>query len=285
MDENLIFHYSSTEVLLKILGREHESLNENLKDTICLRATHAKFLNDPTEYELALSLLNQSLLMFEKANPKKIGVSEIFTKGNESGLISLAPGEPFLFALSENLDNLSMWQSYGLNGSGVAIGLDKKMLEAYASREPNTLFIPCSYNFDENISRLTAFWDSIYDKMPLYIQKGIIEGNDFFKFLKILGLCFSIKDYAYKDEKEWRLCKNEAFNENIKYRIRSGLIVPYIEHFVNKNIIKSIVIGPCADKELSKKSIMMALETFGYDLNKISLIISKVPYRQIVCSK
>jgi hypothetical protein len=281
MEKNLIFHYTSTEVLLKILSRGHESLtNENLKDKICLRATHAKFLNDPTEYELALSLLKQSLLSYEKENPNKTGVSQIFTKDNESDLISLAPGEPFLFALSENLDNLSMWQSYGLNGSGVAIGLDKKMLEDYGSDEPNTLFIPCSYDFNENISKLTTFWSSIYDKMPLYIQKGTIVGRDIFKFLKILGHCFSIKDNAYKDEREWRLCKNEAFKENIKYRIRSGLIIPYIEHFVSKDIINNIVIGPCADKELSKKSIIMALKTFGFDLNNISVTTSTVPFRQ-----
>jgi hypothetical protein len=116
--------------------------------------------------------------------------------------------------------------------------------------------------------------------MPLYIQKGTIVGRDIFKFLKILGHCFSIKDNAYKDEREWRLCKNEAFKENIKYRIRSGLIIPYIEHFVSKDIINNIVIGPCADKELSKKSIIMALKTFGFDLNNISVTTSTVPFRQ-----
>jgi len=280
MEYNLIFHYTSTEVLLKILSRGHESLTkEDFKDKICLRATHIKFLNDPTEYELALSLLEKSLLNYEKENPSKTGVSQIFTKDNKSDLISLAPGEPFLFSLSEDSDNLSMWRSYGINGSGVSIGLDKKMLEDYSKMEPNTLFAPCSYDFNKNISRLTTFWSSIYDKMPLFIQNGTIDGGDFLKFLRILGHCFSIKDNAYKEEREWRLCKNEAYKENIKYRIRSGLIIPYIEHFVSKDIIKNIVIGPCADKELSEKSILMALKTFGYDLKNISLTISKVPYR------
>lgn len=280
MQNNLIYHYTSTEVLLKILSRAHESLiKEDFKDKICLRATHAKFLNDPTEYELALSLLEQSLLNYENENPSKTGVSQVFTKESKLDLILLAPGEPFLFSLSEDSDNLSMWQSYGTNGSGVSIGLDKKMLEDYAEVVSNTLFTRCSYDFDENISSLTTFWSSIYDKMPLYIENRGMDGSDFLKFLRIVRHCFSIKDKAYKEEREWRLCKNEAFKENIKYRIRSGLIIPYIEHFFTTDIVKNIVIGPCADKELSEKSIIMALKTFGYDLKNISLTISKVPYR------
>ena len=281
-EDNLIFHYTSTETLLNILSRRHdkEHLNKN-KDNVCFRATHAKFLNDPTEYEFALTLLEKSLLKYEKENPGKNGVSQIFTKDSKSDLISLAPGEPFLFSLAEHSDNLSMWRAYGTDGSGVSIGLDKKMLNEYANAKDiyNTSFIQCSYGLNKNISRLTTFWSTLYDNMPLYIQKRAIEGRDFQKFLRILEHCFSIKSEAYKEENEWRLCTNEAFKKNIKYRIRSGLIIPYIEHYFIKDIIKRIVIGPCADKELSEKSIIMVLKTFGYNMNNISVIKSIVPYR------
>lgn len=281
-EDNLIYHYTSTDVLLSILSRKHEYSTEEQadknKDYICFRATHAKFLNDPTEYELALSLLKPSLLKYENENPEKNGVSQKFSNVDESRLISLAPGEPFLLALSELSDNLSMWRAYGLNGSGVSIGLEKKMLTEYGNKA-NTSFICCLYNKEENISLLSNFWSTIYDKMPLYIENGKIEGNDFFKFIKILRHCFSIKAEAYKEEKEWRLCKNEAFKEDIKYRIKSGLIIPYIEHYFSKDIIRRIIIGPSADSELSKKSIQMALKTYGYDETNISVMISKVPYR------
>ena len=282
-EDNLIFHYTSIEALFKILRREHESLTkENFKDKICLRATHAKFLNDPTEYELALSLLEQSLLNYEKENPSKNGLSRLIKEYDTSKLLLLAPpGEPYLFALSEHPDNLSMWRAYGINGTGVSIGLDKKMLFDYENENSNTLFSPCYYDLDENISRLSTFWSSIYDKMPLYINEGKIEGKtarDFLDFLKIIRHCFSIKSSAYIDEKEWRLCSLRT-PKDVKYRIRSGLIIPYIEHYFSKDIIKKIVIGPCVDIALSEKSIKMALETFRYDTKNISLTISKVPYR------
>jgi hypothetical protein len=283
MEDNMIYHYTSTEALLKILSRDHESVTkENYKNKVCLRATHAKFLNDPHEFELALTLLEKSLLKFEKENPSKNGLSRLIKEYDTSKLLLLAPpGEPYLFALSEHPDNLSMWRAYGINGTGVSIGLDKKMLFDYENENSNTLFSPCYYDLDENISRLSTFWSSIYDKMPLYINEGKIEGKtarDFQDFLKIIRHCFSIKSSAYIDEKEWRLCSLRT-PKDVKYRIRSGLLIPYIEHYFRKDIIKSIVIGPCSDAQLSERSIKLALMTFGYNTENVLITISQVPYR------
>jgi hypothetical protein len=51
--------------------------------------------------------------------------------------LSTMPGNPFILSLSENPDNLIMWRTYGFDGKGVAIGLDKKMLDDYSKDERN----------------------------------------------------------------------------------------------------------------------------------------------------
>lgn len=51
----ILYHYTSIETLLKIIDNTDDG-------KICLRATHAKFFNDPHEYEFSISLLKTSLM-------------------------------------------------------------------------------------------------------------------------------------------------------------------------------------------------------------------------------
>ena len=120
----ILYHYTSVETLLKIIE------NSNT-EKICFRATHARFFNDPYEYNLAISLLKQSLVKYEKNNSIENKKSSNFNKRFFTNL-GLIFGDPFLFSLSENSDNLAMWRTYGVDVKGVAIGLDKKMLEEYS---------------------------------------------------------------------------------------------------------------------------------------------------------
>ena len=63
---NMLYHYTSISTLLKILDVKK---NEKL----CVWATHAKYFNDPYEYNLAISLLKRSMYKYEKKTLSKIG--------------------------------------------------------------------------------------------------------------------------------------------------------------------------------------------------------------------
>lgn len=116
--ENIIYHYTSLDALINILKP-----GENEK--IFFWASHAWFLNDPLEYKFALSLLKPSLEKYERENSKQEEFSKRLPDSFGIRLLNLAPGEPFLFSLSELSDDLSMWRAYGFDGSGVSIGLDR----------------------------------------------------------------------------------------------------------------------------------------------------------------
>lgn len=269
--ENIIYHYTSLDALISIL-------NPNENQDICFWVTHAEFMNDPAEYRYALSLLKPSLEKYERANFLESKMSEKVSNIGAS-LLKFAPGEPFLFSFSELSDDLSMWRSYGADGSGISIGLDKEILET-RRYDGNCDFLKCSYSRTENIADLSVFWRDFYEALPNFIENGSIDGDHFFSLFKFLSHSFRLKNKAYSSELEWRFCKY-VFTEDINYRIRNGLVIPFAKLFFPKNIIKEIIIGPSAKADLSKKAIEMALKTFNYQVKKDFVKISEVPYRSI----
>ena len=197
--------------------------------------------------------------------------------------MGMASGDPFMLSFSENSDDLTMWRTYGADGKGVAIGIDREMLDSYSNNEnnANTKLLPCQYNKTKSINRLTKDWKDLYSKVT-FMEGGKRLSMSSFRFLfNLIAFSFSFKRNEYSSEKEWRLCKNEFDQTKIKYREKDGLVIPFVEHYLNKEIVKKIIIGPCVNKKLTKESIEMLLKSRKYNLQKNSIIISKVPYRQI----
>jgi hypothetical protein len=248
-------------------------------EMLTLRATHAKFFNDPYEYNYAISLLETSMKRYERENSIEIRKSKSFDK---KGIRSfgIVAGHPFILSFSENSDDLTMWRTYGFDGKGVAIGLDKNMLVEYCKDKntTNTALIKCAYKKEAILANLTTYWEEWYDRINF--ENKVTSVDSFSFFFQISVLCFSIKRAEYSVEKEWRLCKNEWDLDNIRFLEKDGLIVPYVEHHLPRSIIKKIVIGPCVNKSLTNESIDIFLRTRKYEFEKGSIVMSRVPYRR-----
>ncbi len=271
----ILYHYTSVETLLKII-------ENSVGGKICFRATHAKYFNDPYEYNLAISLLKQSLFTYEKNNNIVKGKSskfkfKIFTN------LGLFFGDPFLLSLSENSDNLTMWRTYGADGKGVAIGIDSILLDEYSKDEKikNTNLLQCKYDKRTILTGLVRYWEFVYDHFNIKENGKGMNLSSFHFLFDLITFSFTFKRNEYKEEKEWRLCKNEISDSNTKFRESDGVLIPYIEHLFDKKIIKKIVVGPCVNRKLTKESIEMFLKTRKFELAKNSIVISKVPYRNI----
>jgi hypothetical protein len=270
---DILYHYTSISTLLKILDSDPEQ-------KICVWATHAKYFNDPYEYNLAISLLKRSLSRFEKENSKKGNKSEKLSKKAISSFGIIA-GSPFILSLSENADDLTMWRTYGTNGEGVAIGFDKKELQLYAESQniTNTRLLKCEYRENAVLTGLTRYWSAVYDDI------NFVSGRTKISSLRLLfdisNFCFSFKKSEYKNEKEWRLCKNEMESKNIFFLEKGGVLIPYVKHIFPKEIIKRIIVGPCVNKKMTQESIDNFLRVRKFVADKGFLKMSKVPYRQI----
>lgn len=271
---DLLYHYTSISTLLKILD-----ISATAK-LICFWATHAKYFNDPYEYNLAISLLKRSMYRYEVENSIQDKKSKDFNKKAVSGFGYLA-GYPFILSFSENKDDLIMWRTYGSDGKGIAIGLDKKILQEYSESKEiiNTRLLRCEYREDAILRGLTRYWTPVYDKIDFTGGKTTL--NSFRLLFDISNFGFSFKKSEYKNEREWRLCKNEMKSENIFFLEKGGILIPYIKHFFPREIVKKIIVGPCVNKTITKESIENLLKARKYTFDKNFIQMSKVPYRQI----
>jgi hypothetical protein len=270
---HLLYHYTSINTLLKILDVKE-------KENLCVFATHAKYFNDPYEYNLAISLLKRSMYRYENENSIEIRKSEKFNKKDVSTFGYIA-GYPFILSLSENADDLTMWRTYGSDGKGIAIGFDKKMLQDYSESKDltNTKHLKCEYRENAVLKGLTKYWAAVYD--DINFNEGKTTLSSFRLLFDITNFCFSFKKSAYKNEKEWRLCKNEMDSKKINFLERGGIIIPFIKHLFPRDIVKKIVVGPCVNKKMTQESIENFLRVRKYTLGKDAILMSKVPYRQM----
>lgn len=285
---NILYHYTSMSTLQSIL--EHirkQEKNKNNDIYFVLRGTHIDFLNDVTEFNLTIQLLSEALQKHENSLPKSKN-KHIANKLNPdfwknfttlSGTTSL----PFITSFSENPDSLPMWNMYGHGGIGVAIGIEKIRLE-------NLTWVKCTYDSKLIKDILNKAAKDIYEMFDTDGSSLTFKG---FPNTTELTIWFSLlKNFAFEYEQEWRLVKKYSkndINEKIRFQEKEGLLKPFVEHFLPKEILKEVIIGPCAEKEISKKSLELSLERCGYSINPddnskknfVKINISQIPFRRI----
>lgn len=287
---SLLYHYTSIDAFMGIFGN---CTKANQKITIW--ATHSMYLNDPTEFKLGKDICRETLLEveneldipFQERLSNRIYSSEEMRHQDVMDQVySTIPekihwGMPYVISLSQNRDNLPMWNTYGCNGQGIALGFNK-----YRLIDSEGLVVKkCCYNtfLDEEYKalylRIKDSWQSLYN------NRGEIERSNVFDLIyDSIRLTFRdempfVKHYGYQYEDEIRCIAKPYKNTKIQYRSANNMIVPYIERQIDIKCLEQIIIGPCADKERFKAS----LTSFLYDkiehLDRIKIIESDIPYR------
>ncbi len=277
---DILYHYTTMGTLQSILNNVKE------KGTLILRGTHVEYLNDEKEFKLACEVMSEVIVDYEKHLPEidKRDIAKYFTPEKWEQLAqTFRFGDiPFITSLSEEPDSLSMWNTYGDDGVGVAIGISKR-------------YIKNSYEITKCIYDRERFKQDMMKYLVDDVYKSYFVKDEVFRYspdgIKIDMLkAFSIyKHHAYEYEKEWRLiAMGNGFSSPmmVNFQERKGLLKPYIEHAFNKDALVEIIIGPCADKELAKNSLEMCLHRAGFSRfpeasNHVKVENSKVPFRQI----
>jgi hypothetical protein len=292
----ILYHYTSLNTFQAILGCIEDEENKNSKSSKCnsfvLRGTHIKYVNDVTEFKPAVRLMAKLIQNYEISlndNSNK----HIADKLNEHYWENFATFHgmqtlPFITSFSDDSDNLPMWNTYGHDGKGVAIGIEKIKFDESKSGNPS--WVRCIYEEKllEDFFLLTI--KEIYEMFDL--REGHIVFNGLPNSNLIAKYFSTLKHFAYEYEQEWRLVKSYSSldkNKEIKFQETNGLLKPYVEYKFPKSILKEVVIGPCSDMDISKKSLEMSLERVGYfvydrDMDKdtyVSVKTSKIPYRHI----
>ena len=288
-----IYHFTSVDALLGML-KDFSTENRNLK----MWATSAMFLNDPSEYgygkEVSRNLLREiedeleidkterlSNLMYSDAMKRFFAQ---FEKDSSSIPTAIYDSIPYVMSFSLESDSLPMWTSYGKNGNGIAIGINREALEKHLdSLDDNKTFTirNCHYGFDSN--EWLAIKNSIKYQYELMLQtaNGGDEGTVFAKQMDIIRLLNNqlspfIKHEGYRHEQEVK-CKVYKAKE-IKFRESRGSLIPYVEVDIPISCIEKIIIGPTADAERMQISLEILMRSRNIGSN-IKIVPSKIPYR------
>mgnify|MGYP002524507025 CR=1 FL=1 len=180
MDNNLVYHYCSTEVFLKILsGRK-------------LRISDIRRSNDSEEIKFLFEkYLEEKKAEGEKAYLAVKGCDFIFREALKQETV-------FALSFSDKRDLLSQWRGYAPDG-GVAIGFDRNELKSWA----------------EKIISLgeTAKFKNVeyYKKDDKRLKEILKKFNDPFlcnNYKNILKVAPLIKLDGFKEESEWRIYFN-----------------------------------------------------------------------------
>lgn len=220
-------------------------------------------------------------------------------------------------------DLLSQWRGYGSQGGGYSIGFvagdlascaqasHGKMLLRKVIYEPDEQrrFVDAGLRALESLlekhghiiddaSKLCAkdvATNDVLERLPLAAQRLIDAvkkeedapqtkylGHLLQKFLVECLLCF--KDPAFKEEQEWRLIQLGHDTLDLKFRVKSGQVLPYVELDLasprkkHQLPIQSVIHGPGLDPEITSKALKALTKTRGY--REAEVRASGIPYRE-----
>lgn len=266
----VLFHYTSAEGLIGILK------------THAIWATSIRFLNDSTEYSLAVSLAREFI---EGRSKKARGKFDSALYAVLSERLTSEVEEVYVSSFTENADQLSQWRAYCPATGGYAIGFQSKHLVPDSASY--RFLARCIYESDVHQELVQKLVKDVVSSAEGTLHDGIGQDRVFREAYKHLGrllplLAPALKDPSFAEEQEWRLvCLPPSFeNDTRQFRQGRSMLVPYYAHrFSNKTPvpIEELVIGPTPHSALARDATRALLSDNGLPSSNVRS--SLIPYR------
>lgn len=254
---DVIYHYTSNEVLLKILSSR------------ALRMSARHHLNDTMEGEQFFKLLEK-----HASQPSSATLYSV--------RCYLEPFEFFVTCFSSHHDLLSQWRGYATNGAGVAIGFKKKSIISAIQGSHEVLLYAVSYA--NSLSELPADRKNVID--AIFSSSGTPGQEAVQSFAKER---WAIKPNGFSEEKESRLIVTvDTRNQGIKPKTK-GLEIGYhatmtevrefcdfkFGDFYGLDFIESVTLGP--NNRTDADALKRHLENSGF--GDVQVNRSAISYR------
>ena len=175
--------------------------------------------------------------------------------------MALGENEMLGVCFSEEPDLLSQWRGYSNDGAGFSITFDRAILEKIprnADLSVPLTFSKIFYGY-ENTAEINAVVKQLADAF-MGDAKKYEEGDDYGSlsidfgpkgekhsiFASAAKSLFTVKNGAFKEEKEWRLFAFEKLSKimGIKYRVSKEALSPYLPLSIPIDAIVGVTLGP-----------------------------------------
>ena len=271
-----LYHYTGQLGLLGII------------ETSKLHATKVQYMNDATEFFLALSIARELL--------DDVGVSPIADNIYVSGKSNLTPSSTlrrsltgleeiniFAACFCKDGDLLSQWRGYAEAAGGCSIGFNSHALNEVASRDDFTL-AKCIYDTATQRAIVTeAIQHCVQEELAGSAQWG--QHGPLADILFRCGAFF--KDSSFAEEHEWRLVSPtiDFRHDRLSFRTGRSMITPYYKLPIRHDgqlPISHVIVGPCPHPDLAKSAVTALLMQRGLHgpLQGQQIVVgSKIPFR------
>ena len=275
-----LYHYTTGAGLLGMMKNYSEE-NKNLT----MWATHYMYMNDPKEYiygqDICLDIIDEI--------EKEMGIDEdnrirkmVTTKEYKNAVkcIKRTPEgrnlNPFLISFSQMYDSLHMWDMYAQNGNGIAIQFNaEKVLQSRLNLKECIYHAETDNSIKQEIKALYKDLDKEFGNAKTTAEKAVRA--HYISLIISLNKGVRIKHEAYEMEHEVRITPIDK--DEVLFRDRKGLMIPYVEQQIPFECVENIIVGPTADFDRVCESIWLLMNSKGIEWKEDKIIKSKVPYR------
>lgn len=269
-----LFHYTDAAAVKSII-ENHE-----------IWLTDVRYLNDTEEFRGGAAFIQRSLAKINKLHEHDDrmlrAASYINDLDSEYFENELLQKPKFICSFSQKEDLLSQWRSYG----SYAIEFDRGVLQNSMLGIDMDLVdcIYCDHQKEVDSENLVK---KVLNDLALSGDAHAVPspGLDVLAKDKLVDLCHIFKSKHFIEESEARARYSDSvWSEKINYRVRNGILVPYIPFSFFEGCIKSIHIGPMENQYLAAQAMKMFLEKYNSKYRgtfHIDVICSKIPYRTL----
>jgi len=274
-----IYHYTNAAALLNILE------SGGGKEIFTLRLSRVDYMNDIYDGKDVFDFIFNECVKSGQAHLTSnfIQYVTVLVKSLDEGQFLDASSRQvsYVSSLTIDGDSLPMWRNYTNNGGGYNIALNPDILWAYCTKTRDMALIPVVYEYDVMLSILNAIFSafsSIWDNEP---ERATHLRIILFRYMMLAKLSF--KHPSFSHEQEIRLIKFEprivGINQKEKYVIANGIMRPYIEVEIPKDIFLGVTVGPLLEAEAAKRTVENAIDAYGDWGGSCKVDISVAPIR------
>lgn len=263
-EHQVIYHYTSLEVLYEILSSGHFHFN------------HCSFMNDYSEFECGLNSFQEMLNEFDKTDAE----NEIINAFLDLIKNLRDDSKAFIGSFTTLKDSLSQWRAYSPSTSNIAIGLNIEKVNKCCNHN-DIAFGSIKYT-NEFKSVFERYFKELMPSLEYAVNnqtQEIVQGMNKIILVYLYMLAPFIKHEGFREEEEVRIVTGNM--HEVKYKYQKGIYLPYIEFdFGGKlpEMIKEIWVGPSTSQELTKRSLELMLKNYKLS-GQCNIKLSPIPYR------
>lgn len=232
---NVLYHYTRLENLQNIIRKGKDGIE------LVFWLTHFRQMDDPSE-----------------GNVLEDTVKEVIPEFNLRNIPDV-----YILSMCGNVDNLPMWREYADNAQGIAIALDRDVIENNA-KDVRRAILKCEYNKGKILSAIKerlrntnnkyedGSWIEEEHRVANFSKyqelKGRPENKSILRYMDVKNYfdeLIAFKDCHYYYENEYRLpIIYGYYNEQLKFRVNNKRVINFREYHIDIRALKGVYVGP-----------------------------------------